>query len=324
MHAAVIDEKVLICGIARNIEKAIPNTIESIGKLGSNFSDYRVIIYENNSSDKTKEKFKKWAKKDRRVIFISEYVSKKKMAKQLSMGIVNRTELIARARNIVLDKAMSKKFDDYKYVIWADLDFLEPWDVEHIVESITHPEKEWDAVFAYGAYDLFALRTEEWPVGFELVGLHYWDQLDQIRNEFVLQKEDPWKKVYSAFGGIGIYKRDAIKGCRYSGVVTNDLEKVTARWLEKARDKKGVIFLDKYDELLLNEKIVELDGSIVQKKEEYPDPLGVRLKGGRLAWFSCTKNTTLPWVCEHIPFHALMVLNGHDRLYINPKIQCSP
>lgn len=303
-----ISEKVLICGVCRNIEKAVPNTLQSIQDLGSRFSEYRAIVYENNSTDQTKKLLRNWADKDPHVIFLSEQLSRRRLSQQLRMNVPFRTAKIARARNIVLDVAMKKDFDDFKYVVWADLDFLEPWDVDAIVETILHPEQEWDAVLANGAYDLFSIRTPEFPIGWELIGDLFWEHLDQIRELFVFDAKSPWKKVYSAFGGIGVYKRDAIRGCRYSGVATKDLEKVVTHWLYLARQKKDILFLKEYDALLSN-------GT---------DDVGVYLPRGKVLWSTHTKEVTLPWVCEHIPFHASMALHGRDRIFINPKIRCNP
>jgi glycosyltransferase involved in cell wall biosynthesis len=321
--AAEIQEKILICGIGRNVEKAIPNTIRSAENLGSRFADYRVIIYENNSTDRTKELFSEWEKKNPKVLFLSEKISKRRIAKQLSMKKINRTEVIARARNCVLDKAMAKRFDGYKYILWADLDFMEPWDVENLVDTILHPEQEWDGVFAYGAYDLFALRSPEWPIGFELLGLAFWENMiDTLRSQFVLSDTDPWKRVYSAFGGIAIYKREALKECRYSGVVTDDLEQSMAKWLESAGEE--TLFYKEYKELLPRAQTIDLGTKILKDREKYPSLLGVRRHPKGIVWFSCTPETNLPWTCEHVPFHASMSLRGADKLFINPKIRCHP
>src|SRR6185436_16929185 len=123
LNAMIVPEKVLICGICKNVEKAIPNTIQSATELGAQFLDYRVIIYENNSTDRTKQLFQEWAKKNQRVIFLSQDLSKKRLAQELKMKVRNRTEAIERARNKVLDIITRDKYEDYKYVIWVDLDF---------------------------------------------------------------------------------------------------------------------------------------------------------------------------------------------------------
>jgi glycosyltransferase involved in cell wall biosynthesis len=316
-------DKVLICGVCRNVAKAVPNTIESVRALGSCFLDYRAIIYENNSTDKTRSLLHQWAEEDPHVIFISEQLSSRKLRSQLAMKIQNRTEKIARARNIVLDRAMDKMFDDYQYVVWADLDFLEPWDVESILDTIMHPKHDWDAVFANGSYDLFALRSPEFPIGFELLGDSYWGLLDEIRQQLVLDRDGPWKKVYSAFGGLAIYKRDAMRGCSYSGVVTKNLEKVVHQWLCLARERNQGLFLDTYEELISKNTPIELKKPLLGTRSQYPEELASCFPGGHVIWFSCTKDATLPWTCEHIPFHASMVLHGRDRLFINPNLRCN-
>ena len=47
--------KVIICGIVQNVEKKIIYNLENVKKLGKFFTDYRVVIYENNSTDNTKK-----------------------------------------------------------------------------------------------------------------------------------------------------------------------------------------------------------------------------------------------------------------------------
>jgi hypothetical protein len=200
------------------------------------------------------------------------------------------------------------------------LDFLDPWDIENILDTILHPEHEWDAVFANGAYDLFALRDREFPIGFELLGEKYWQNLDKMRVQLSLG--GPWRKVYSAFGGLGIYKRQAMKGCRYSGVVTKDLEKAVLAWLERAQ---GTCFWEEYQHLLTSTPVIQLHKEHLNDRKRLPDAIGLRLHGSNLTWFSCTARKTLPWTCEHVTFHASMAAKGHDKLFINPSLRsCHP
>ena len=53
---------IIICGIVRNAEKGLKNNIPIIKKVCSQFKDYRVVIYENDSIDKTKKILKDWKK----------------------------------------------------------------------------------------------------------------------------------------------------------------------------------------------------------------------------------------------------------------------
>lgn len=312
----------LICGVCKDIEPAVPNTIQSIQELGKQFQDYRVLIYENNSKDQTKNLMQKWAEKNDRVIFISETLSEKELISPIHKRKMRRTEAIARARNQVMDHVRSSCYDDYKYVIWADLDFLDPWDVENIVDSILNSQQEWDAIFANGMYDLFAYRDEEFPIGAELMGEEYWSAIDRIS---VHLDPSSWKKVYSAFGGLGIYKRDAIKDFRYSGFVTRDLEKTITKWLAKAND--NTFLYRKYQKKMAKAKCIDLTSNVLPKKDLSKN-MGVRLLPpygeGKLIWFSPSKSFPLPWTCEHITLHATMALNGYDKFYVNPQLISNP
>lgn len=320
----IVPEKVLICGVAKNVEKAVFNTICSAEALGDEFTDYQVVIYENNSSDLTKQLFSNWASQNKKVLFISENVIEGPL----------REGRIARARNKILDLIMSPQYDSYKYVVMVDLDQRFFWDVQNIVDSVENPECEWDAVFANGSYDQYALRAPEVPIGFELVGPYYWGDLygsQTLRTTLAkinFWGQPNWRKVYSAFGGLGIYKRDAIRGCRYSEFVTKDLECVIRDWLEDAYLDESTPLLEDYRKLLEEVPIYDIREERVSSRQNYPEVIGVRLYNergcGDITWFSCQKGSDLPFTCEHIPFHASMTVRGHDKLYINPRLKSLP
>lgn len=324
IHAAVIEEKVLICGICKNIESTCVNVMESATELGEQFSDYQVIFYENNSDDMTKSLLKTWEKINPHVLILSEDISKEDLANVFEMQVYNRIEAIARARNKVLDLAMQEKYKDYTYVIWADLDLPEPWDTEHVIETILHPEQEWDAVFANGAYDLFALRDAQFPVGFELLGNYYWGDAHVIRRHLSLDPAKGWRKVYSAFGGLGIYKRDSLKGCRYGAIITKELEETVISWLTAPSTTKDTPLLARYIGVLYSSPLKRLDEPIFYERERFSHDIGVQLNNGygsgKITWFSCIPGATLPFTCEHILLHVAMAAKGHDKLFINPKL----
>ena len=333
LSASTINEKVIICGIVKNAEKAIPNTIRSAESLGACFSDYRIIVYEDNSSDQTPILLNRWAQSNSRVCVISEIFDRDEMGQNLPMGKTTNIGIIARARNKVLDVILRDDlFGDYKYVIIADLDFYRPWDIKNILDTILHPQAEWDAVFGNGFYDHLAFRSPEFPISFELIGHEWSTHLDELRARLnrlrYYDPKGPWRKVYSAFGGIGIYKRASIKGCRYSEVVTHDIEFLVSQWIEQA--KPNTFLLSRYQQLLASSMIIDLysDRMTPTERLTYPETLGIRLFNqyglGKVVWFSCKSKYNLPLTCEHVPFHASMIRNGHDKLFINPKICSNP
>ena len=157
-----------------------------------------------------------------------------------------------------------------------------------------------------------------------MVGDSYWWRLSEVTDHLSLDPQGPWKPVYSAFGGLGLYKRESLKGCRYYGTVTRDLEKMMLIWLEKAKTKDNVCFLNDYQERLKTLTIINLTQKEIGNRDVLDNEIGVRLYNahglGKIVWLSCTRNSTLPWTCEHIPLHASMALKGHDKIFINPRL----
>src|SRR5579872_168948 len=225
---AVLPQKVIICGVCKNVEKKAPYSIKIMEKIGSLFSDYRVIVYENNSRDKTPSIIRQWAATNPRVLALTERVDRSKLdqifVNRLENGNYYAPEAIARARNIVLEKAMSEEYKDFTYLIWMDMDFQFEPNYAGFVE-IFETNREWDAIFANGTdskknhWDWYAFRDDQCPLGSELLGNAWW----YLPKKLVLHPEDDWYPVYSAFGGCGVYKKSSIEGCKYSGLVTKDL-----------------------------------------------------------------------------------------------------
>ncbi len=311
--------QVIICGVCKDAEKQLPVAFASIEALSKKCSDYRVVIYENNSKDNTKLLLRQWAAKDPKILVISEDLSSSALKRVGRARHKSRTESIARARNIILDEIMKKKYDNFPYVVMADLDML-AWDVEGIVATLDAKEPEWDAVCANGGYDRFAFRSEEFPFGAELLGKTYWKRIWDY--DLQLSASGEWKKVYSAFGGLGIYKREAIRGCRYSGVVTAELETLMEGWIREGM-KNSVFLAKEYEELLKTVPIINVAGDRLVNRKRYPSCIGMKLHahGAKVVWFGVDDKIACPITCEHITFHAAMITRGRDKIYINPNLK---
>ena len=63
----VCDKKVVFCGMVRDCAKELNHNITTIEKIGSYFSDYRIVIFENNSKDDTKLVLTRWMSNNKRV-----------------------------------------------------------------------------------------------------------------------------------------------------------------------------------------------------------------------------------------------------------------
>lgn len=229
----MIPAKALFLGTARDCGARIGASIAIAEKIGAMFEDCKFIIYENDSVDDTHKILANWAKRRPADVHFLYGTGEEKNAPWVNFqnGKPFRPEQIARARNIILEKAMSPGFDSYDYVLVMDFDFVLEPDYKGI-RSCFHRD-DWDGVFANGIdpdghyWDWFALRDAQFPLGVETMG-DAWYALK--RPKHFLTPKDPWYPVYSAFGGFAVYRRASLAGCRYSALVTPEVENLNV-WL---------------------------------------------------------------------------------------------
>jgi len=323
---AQIPHKVVICGVCRDVAERVPYSMRIMENIGHLFQDYRIIVYENNSTDATPQLLREWQERNPKVFALTEHIDKdtleKIMINRLDDGNYYRPELIARARNIVLKNALSDTYKDFAYIIWMDMDFkLEPNYAG--IQEVFETNREWDAVFAYGTdphhiyWDWYAFRDYRCPIGSELLGNYWW----HLPKQLVLNTNSDWYPVYSAFGGCGIYKKDSIRDCQYSALANDDLAAFSREIIEKYKHTNSVV--QKYLEDVKNMKdcIFIPIPSPTQPNITNPQ-VGVRVSHNNqdIVWKMSSFVYKYPSVCEHVPFHASMIVRGHDKLFINPRL----
>lgn len=303
LQSEPINSTVIICGICRNIESAVNNTIENIEKLGKSFKDYGVIIYENNSQDQTVIKLLEWAQKNKKVFFITEKLTP-------DQEPASRTEKIARARNQSLSMIKNSKHKNFEYLIMVDLDFKSSWPIDEICKTIEEGG-DWDCVSSNGVateremyWDRYAFRDKYYPFGPELNGDSWWHDIFNLDKGIYLKDEDSWRPVYSAFGGLAIYKMKSILNFSYSGLVTLDLQEYYKKiLLESLKDNKQIQSYLQLNGLTASRDLTKVP--IIFRNNTFNEfPAGYQP-------ITC---------CEHVPLHASMALNGFGKFYVNPKM----
>lgn len=295
----VIHKKVILCGICRNTETGFYTTVHNMEQIGSYFKDYAVVIYENNSTDNTATFYQYWAKRNPKVTFVSETIPTNLLPS-------SRTEKIALARNSMLDLIRDEKFDDFDYVIMADLDFTKPWPVEEIINTINSP-LEWDCVTANGIlnnnqyFDRYAFRDKRYPFGPEILGDYFWEILNNTL--FFYNEEKHYVPVYSAFGGLAIYKRASLIPFSYSGIVTENLRSYYGLIASKlSSDNFHLLkyreFNNLWNDPQSNLPIIFRDNTACDRPSPHP--------------VTC---------CEHVPLQASMAMHGFGKFYVNTKMK---
>lgn len=206
---------IIFCCTVRNIESYVVNGLNNIDLCGKKFNDYAVIIYENDSNDKTRELLNKYKKNNYYYIFEDNVTESR------------RTMRIANGRNKILDKIKEINKDNYyQYMVMLDLDDIN--DSGTFVNSIDTCFKynNWDVLTGNQSdkyYDLWALRKNGdmdydcWKIIKELEP-HPDNEYAYVIGKHKVYLPNQLLSVDSAFGGIAIYKLSSIPDeCRYIG-----------------------------------------------------------------------------------------------------------
>ena len=218
------ESTVTICGIARDISKNIIATLARIERLGRMFKDYRVVIYENDSTDGTDVVLKEWEDQNYKVKILSEKLGD---VKYESNTDVERLTALATYRNKYLDYIFSDETIVPEYMVVADLDLSGGWSYEGICNSFSYDN--WSVMGSNGL--LYGLsETLKDDDGNPMMRRVYYDSLafrrvghpephvsSEINALTYNRGEEPFR-VDSCFGGLALYKSSAFRhGARYSG-----------------------------------------------------------------------------------------------------------
>ena len=210
--------KIGIVSLARNCSKNIIKSVEKIQKIIC--KDWRMIIYENDSTDNTKNLLQ--TIEDYRI----QTISIDDNSSYLIDRSQTRTNNLAKYRNFCVDW-INKNYADCDYVIVLDLDADLGFSVEGIYNSIGWLNLLDDAggmgsyssllsieenkiIFVH--YDSFAVRMNDWePITNNIDVNHVW-----FKYWHPLVGSNP-VPIYSCFGGLAVYKTQAFLKGRYDG-----------------------------------------------------------------------------------------------------------
>jgi hypothetical protein len=221
----------------RDCGKEVHHIIPTIEQLGECFSDYHVVVFENNSTDNTKEVLKNWSIKNKKVKAICndfDESSYKEIPKEDCYYLPNSRRRIQKYvdyRNLYMEY-LDKGNIEADFVIIVDFDVAKI-DVPGVLTSFG-TVLEWDVITANG-YSLspkFKMRYHDTYALCELGHENLPQSVSDIRSYrdvfASLHKGMPFMRVFSAYGGLAIFKREILRGKRYS-IIYNNYEGVEVR-----------------------------------------------------------------------------------------------
>ena len=221
-YASMAGSRVAITGLARNLGPVLPVTIQRIENLGRCFADYRVIVYENDSTDDTRLELARWSRGNRRVHLVTEVLADpvnpttRCLARAARMARYRR-----RCQEEVLDQCGA-----FDMAIVIDFDIQGGFSIDGIASTFGH--SSWDFVGANGLIcrrDGFKMNTlrqyDTWALRFD-------DALTPLSTreaaKYVYDRGAPLVPVTCCFGGLGIYAMEAYAVGTYG---EDDLEHAT-------------------------------------------------------------------------------------------------
>jgi len=305
----IINENVLICGVLKNCDKLLSNNIKLSIETGKIFKKYKIVIYENNSVDKTKFILQQYNHNENiKVIsedFTDEYIRKNsKVWHYTEKNGINKPckiEQITNARNKVLEEIRKPEYSDYTYVIWIDMN-SNGWILNGIIDSFIK-KSFWDVIYANGLtyssrkyYDKYSFRDLYYLFGPEIVGEYFWN----TNKELNFLNEQGLVPVFSAFGGIGIFKKNIFDSRNYECIVNNSV-KVFYRDI-----------LTRYQRILPQSLLAVIQSPGFFKEIAYKD------ETENIYWKS-NSGYNKPVVSEHVALNMDLTNNSY-KIFINPKM----
>lgn len=238
------NSRVLICGLVRDASNYSCYLYHRLMAIASPFAQAHIILYENDSKDKTVDKlYDHFDERPNRLVtfeILSERLSKKRNAQDKSSG---RRADMAYYRNQYLAKAY-ERLPAYDYMIVLDTDICGGYSYEGIYHSLTFMDK-YDAIgsnsLLYRVRDGNKERLYYDAWAFRQLGAETEHLTTEVNTKLQLKRGEPIFDVNSAFGGLAVYKKDLL--CQHNPFYTDeDCDHVTLH--KQLRAKGGRIGLN--------------------------------------------------------------------------------
>jgi hypothetical protein len=230
-RAHFANSSIAVCGLARNCAHKLPGNIKFIEELRTYFNFLQVVVVENNSSDKTRIILDGWSVSSSNVTILDGIERPMDTISDQSDINVNpfysnkRISYLASLRNQYLNyiKCNGRAYD---YILFLDFD-VDKISLAGVLNSFEQRDN-WDVACAYG-YSISPRLHERIHDTYAMVLLGDENKPQQERPIKQLQRDVRLNKisgsllpVYSAFGGLSIYKAGLLEGINYQALKNGD------------------------------------------------------------------------------------------------------
>lgn len=216
-RAAMQRSTVVLCGLCRDVRHFLPRMAARIERLGAMFADWRLVLYENDSTDATKEFLLDWRRANPRVEVITEWLGVPRFPQA---RLLARAAFLARCRNICRGHVLAS-YQHFSHVIVLDMDLAGGFSCEGIAHSMG--ADDWDFVGSYGIAQRSEATADDPDRWFHIDAWAFQprpgekiptpQEIENLR----LERGAPLLPVGSCFGGLGIYRMECYAAAEYGG-----------------------------------------------------------------------------------------------------------
>ena len=219
----------IIVGLVRNVGNILNANIEKISNILQQTKDYKIFLFENDSTDDTKEILKQISINNHNFYYRSENNVRKQYGTTREK---ERTQALSEYRNLYLEW-IKQNYSDYDFTVVVDLDFkdfskdgfynsLGWFEQLDLIDGISGNSFEYKQIFGDNKsnhlwnYDSWAYRGNWWVDQNTLANLYSYNPslwfgfwIPPVGSNII--------KVNSAFGGMTIYKTNKLLFGQYEG-----------------------------------------------------------------------------------------------------------
>lgn len=221
------ESSIFICSIVRDCDRQLKSNIPRIELLRNFFLHSKVVVFENDSKDNTKLVLGNWQKNSSNVFikiedFNQETIPETNINESNRFYSTERISKMVKYRNQYL-RAMEQDSMSYDFVLIIDLD-IEMFSLDGIADSFGLHDR-WDAITANGQSYSKVLK-KRYHDTYALIELGNENQIhteqtinDNQQKWSFMRPGMPLIPVYSAFGGLAIFKSNLLKNIDYKVII---------------------------------------------------------------------------------------------------------
>jgi hypothetical protein len=230
-RSIALNSKVAICCLVRNNSKIFEKSKARIEYIAKHFKEYKIIIFENDSTDNSRELVENWSNINNNVILLDcchlencDCKLKTKKGYEYGSFSSERFGKMALYRQEYLNYLLYN-LNHYDYMLVIDFDLDGNVNIDGLFDSLN--KSDWGGIFCNGQAPIYGTLGFKTITYDSLANVFVEDDYNTINfnalkkyidmNSKIDYEKTHFLEVKSSFNGYGIYKIKNLSDCSYIG-----------------------------------------------------------------------------------------------------------